>query len=202
MILPVGLRVFPSNKRNTQQEEQDDDIEVQNLGMQQVSAVYGPGQGRSPLSFEDLPDERTYQNPSPYTEYYPMPTTEQPVTYTSEIKVAPTGRSPTEGIIKSPETAATVQRQPDNINDSSFQNVPLDKTLVQYPHESIEQPRRSQVIRKINSGFEILRPGTFGASRKKSGTVLGETDAVEEQDNKRYSRRLYRKRGSANLGKS
>ena len=50
----------------------------------------------------------------------------------------------------------------------------------------------SQVIRKVNSGFEILRPGTFVSSRQSSDITDGRHDL--EAGDKRFSKRLHKKR--------
>lgn len=50
----------------------------------------------------------------------------------------------------------------------------------------------SEVIRKVNSGFEILRPGTFVSSRQSSDTTDGGYDF--EAGDKRHSKRLHKKR--------
>ena len=61
------------------------------------------------------------------------------------------------------------------------------------PFDGNRQLRRSQVIRKVNSGFEILRPGTLDVPRQS-------TDSAEWQEDgsgiKRQSRKL-QKRGRA-----
>lgn len=50
----------------------------------------------------------------------------------------------------------------------------------------------SQVIRKVNSGFEILRPGTLVSSRPSSDITDGRHNL--EAGDKRFSKKLHRKR--------
>ena len=52
--------------------------------------------------------------------------------------------------------------------------------------------RPSQVIRKVNSGFEILRPGTFASFRQSSDITDGRQDF--ETGDRRQSKRLQKKR--------
>lgn len=55
----------------------------------------------------------------------------------------------------------------------------------------------SHVIRKVNSGFEILRPGTFDSSRQSSDITDGRHDL--EAGDKRQSKRLHKKRRTESL---
>lgn len=55
------------------------------------------------------------------------------------------------------------------------------------PFDGNRQLRRSQVVRKVNSGFEILRPGTLDTPRQSSDTA----DAREEYNRK--SKKLQRR---------
>ena len=202
------LAGYPSPKRITHQDDHYDDTEAEEMqetqDMRPASAVYGSYDGRSPLSFEDLPDERTYQHPSPYTDYYHLPIADEPSLCTTKTKEVTAEPAPKVKVIQPPESAAARPRRTSNADEIAFDNVPLEKTLVHYPGgEAISQPRRSQVIRKINSGFEILRPGTFGQAGKMSGTLAEESAGVnEDQGKQRHTKRLHRRRGDANLGKS
>ena len=58
-----------------------------------------------------------------------------------------------------------------------------------------QNKRTSQVVRKVNSGFEILRPGTLDQQRRSIDVADGTWD--EEAGQKRHSRKLRRKRASS-----
>ena len=62
------------------------------------------------------------------------------------------------------------------------------------------QARQSQVVRKVNSGFEILRPGTFYTRRQSSEN----SDAGPELENgdKASPKRLRKKRGESITGRT
>lgn len=64
---------------------------------------------------------------------------------------------------------------------------------------SATQSRHSQIMRKVNSGFEILRPGTLDKPRQ-SGEVT-EWNQDLEAGNKRHSKRLQRKRRDSDQGR-
>ncbi|TKA73417.1 hypothetical protein B0A49_03037 [Cryomyces minteri] len=59
------------------------------------------------------------------------------------------------------------------------------------PVEMADQRRESQIMRKVNSGFEILKPGSLDSVRLDSNPRLSGVDGVAE---KRISRRLQKKR--------
>jgi hypothetical protein len=56
--------------------------------------------------------------------------------------------------------------------------------------------RESQVIRKINSGFEILRPGTFGQPPNPEEQQLTEQNLGEKRQSKRLQKRRKSSSGS------
>ena len=58
--------------------------------------------------------------------------------------------------------------------------------------DSNRQLKRAQVIRKVNSGFEILRPGTLDAPRQSSDSADWQGDGIKRQPRK------LQKRGDAN----
>ncbi|KAF2204614.1 hypothetical protein GQ43DRAFT_460599 [Delitschia confertaspora ATCC 74209] len=60
----------------------------------------------------------------------------------------------------------------------------------QYPVSTPQHQRQSQVLRKVNSGFEILRPGTFPEPTP-------EEIAQAQANEKRQSRKLQKKRRSS-----
>ena len=62
------------------------------------------------------------------------------------------------------------------------------------PFDGNRRLRRSQVIRKVNSGFEILRPGTFKTPDQNVDGI--EMMGDQEKDNKR-DWRILQKRGRA-----
>ncbi|KAL2043559.1 hypothetical protein N7G274_003866 [Stereocaulon virgatum] len=62
------------------------------------------------------------------------------------------------------------------------------------PFDGNRQVRRSQIIRKVNSGFEILRPGSLDVPCQSTDSAKW---TAEESGNKRQSRKL-QKRGHAN----
>lgn len=63
------------------------------------------------------------------------------------------------------------------------------------PERPFEADRKSQVIRKINSGFEILRPGTLDQPRRSNDTAA--LQEIPDNGNKRQSKKLQRKRRSS-----
>ena len=194
------LAGFPSHRRSLQPEDHNEAMNTQDL--EKTSAIYGPSSDRSPLSYEDLPDERSCQNTLRYDNGL-LSSGDSDLSITPvETKVPSLRQDADANHVGSPKATPSVLRGVDEINDTTFPTVPIEKTLVHYPHETIEQPRRSQVIRKINSGFEILRPGSLGLPRQKTEIVLGGPAAAVEQSSKRVSRRLLRRRGEAQLGKT
>ncbi|KAK4691275.1 hypothetical protein P7C71_g5692, partial [Lecanoromycetidae sp. Uapishka_2] len=86
-------------------------------------------------------------------------------------------------------------------DDSGFHHAPItdhitdtydqDRTGKLQQFVGNGQLRRSQVIRKVNSGFEILRPGTLGAPRP--STDNSEWSGNLEEGTKRQSRKLQKK---------
>jgi hypothetical protein len=66
-----------------------------------------------------------------------------------------------------------------------------DEQEVQTPQN---QARQSQVLRKVNSGFEILRPGTFGEPPS--------PEEKAEPSEKRKSKRLQKRRASSSASAS
>ena len=72
--------------------------------------------------------------------------------------------------------------------------LPTEKHQDQAEREGYSH-RRSQVVRKVNSGFEILRPGTLDQQRRSTDTADAQWD--EEAGQKRQSRKLQRKRASS-----
>lgn len=60
------------------------------------------------------------------------------------------------------------------------------------PFEGNRQLRRSQVIRKVNSGFEVLRPGTLGNPRQSSDIA-----DLRENHNRRSKKLQRRSRASS-----
>ena len=67
------------------------------------------------------------------------------------------------------------------------------------PFDANRTERQSQVVRKINSGFEILRPGTFTQQKQSLDLGSRRTDVKTEGDNKRESRKLKKKGKGASL---
>ncbi|KAF2653914.1 hypothetical protein K491DRAFT_680147 [Lophiostoma macrostomum CBS 122681] len=63
----------------------------------------------------------------------------------------------------------------------------------QYEAPVPQNERQSQVVRKVNSGFEILRPGTFGGEP---------TSPEDEKPEKRQSKRLQKRRKSSGGSKT
>ena len=193
------LAGFPSLKGSTQPEDCDDNRTVP--GLEKTSAVYGPSSSHSPLSYEDLPDEHSHQNTPRQENRFRLSDGSEVSITPVKIELPSRGQGADAEHVGSHEAVLTRPPEVDDIDDATFHNVPPEKTLVHYPHETIEQPRRSQVIRKINSGFEILRPGTLSQPRQRSEIVLGAAIGAAEQSSKRVSRRLHRRRGDLNLGK-
>ena len=102
----------------------------------------------------------------------------------------------------SQSTPVTPSSQDSYLNNPAKQVVPLlDTYQPRGPHteeedaEPSEQAsvsqvhRNSQVLRKVNSGFEILRPGTFSVTMPLAGE-----DRDLESGEKRQSKRLQKKR--------
>ena len=198
------LAGFPSRQRSLHVNDDDDDDSDDMLAqdVEKAAAVYGPTSGHSPMSYEDLPDERSYQDTTRHDAgfAYPEDSNISKILATSKVPSLSSGRDAEH--VDAPGTAASTPRAADHHDDAPFHIIPMAKTVVQYPHETIEQPRRSQVIRKINSGFEILHPGSLGLPRPKTEIVLGGAVGAAEQSSKRISRRLLRRRGDADLGKN
>lgn len=65
------------------------------------------------------------------------------------------------------------------------------------PVQTAQNQRMSQVLRKVNSGFEILRPGTLGPN-----PVDISLDVDLEAGEKRQPRRLQKKRRTSSDHKS
>ena len=65
--------------------------------------------------------------------------------------------------------------------------------------DSNRQSQRAQVIRKVNSGFEILRPGTLEKSRQSNDSADLRQSLETEQ--KRQGKRLQKKRRESTKGK-
>ena len=69
--------------------------------------------------------------------------------------------------------------------------------------ESVQNQRGSQVVRKVNSGFEILRPGTLDQQQQQQqrqqrrSIDVADSQWDEEAGQKRHSRKLRRKRASS-----
>ena len=66
-----------------------------------------------------------------------------------------------------------------------------DPSQALQPFDGNRGLRRAQVIRKVNSGFEILRPGTLCDPRESSDNTKGGTKSAKGPI--RHSRRLYKK---------
>ena len=62
------------------------------------------------------------------------------------------------------------------------------------PSDANEHARNSQVVRKVNSGFQILRPGTLDAPPQRIHNEDGKKAGI---GNKQHSRKL-QKKGRAN----
>ena len=191
---------FPNRSKSPDLEDQNEKVIMQDTNG--MSEAYVPSRIRAPMSYEDLPDESAYQNGLNYEN-------ESSSSDTSDAFVTPTKIDTYSGVQDTEIQRVGFSQEAVNFHersiekpDSTIQNILPENTLVQYPHEMIEQPRRSQVIRKINSGFEILRPGTLGQWRQSTEIVLGSTIVAVEQDSKREPRKLHRRRGDPNLAKA
>ena len=65
-----------------------------------------------------------------------------------------------------------------------------DQTQVSQPFDGNRRLRRSQVIRKINSGFEILRPGTLEFARQKDDAAMnGDLEGASKRESKKLQKR-------------
>ena len=112
-----------------------------------------------------------------------------------------------------PSFASFVQSSPyPDSRAETFDDAELTSSDPHYTSNALQQGdgnrqnRQSQVVRKINSGFEILRPGSFSRPQaygadwnEKAG---GESDhyrgqRAEGSDKKRHSKRLRRKRADS-----
>ncbi|KAL9120217.1 MAG: hypothetical protein Q9187_003231 [Circinaria calcarea] len=88
-------------------------------------------------------------------------------------------------------------------------SIPLMDYVVEKEHQDVAQPlqngntnqqlRQSQVVRKINSGFEILQPGTLDRARQ--GSDITDVKPEFEYGNKRQSRKLHKKNPSESTNK-
>lgn len=67
------------------------------------------------------------------------------------------------------------------------------------PSDANRTERQSQVVRKINSGFEILRPGTFNQQKQSLDLGARRTDVQTAGEHKRESRKLKKKGKRASL---
>ena len=84
------------------------------------------------------------------------------------------------------------ERRIEHIGDEAL---PMKEQHNASDHGFRQNKRTSQVVRKVNSGFEILRPGTLDQQRRSIDVADGTWD--EEAGQKRYSRKLRRKRASS-----
>ena len=83
-------------------------------------------------------------------------------------------------------------------------SIPLMDYVVEKEHQDVVQPlqngntnrqlQQSQVVRKINSGFEILQPGTLDRARQSSD--ITDVKPEFEYGNKRQTRKLHKKNPS------
>lgn len=92
---------------------------------------------------------------------------------------------------------ANVRKQSIPLLDAAEEVVPhaspRDNSQVLQDADANSQMRMpSQVIRKVNSGFEILRPGTFVSSRQSNDITSGSYEL--EDGDKRPSKRLHKKK--------
>lgn len=97
---------------------------------------------------------------------------------------------------------ANVRKQSIPLLDAAEEVVPhaspRDNSQVLHDADPNSQMRMPpQVIRKVNSGFEILRPGTFVSSRQ-SNNITNASYELEDGD-KRQSNRLHKKRRTESL---
>ena len=197
----IRLGGFPTRRESPESEDQDESSTLQDT--KRNSEDYLPRMIRAPMSYEDLPDECTYQHAFNY-ENSPASCNASDRSVTPTQVVASSQSQGTDAqrtsIIRKPVPLDGPATEGANTSLRSLSSP--ENTVVQYPHEAIEQPRRSQVIRKINSGFEILRPGTLGSPRQSTEIVLGSMKGVMEQSTKREPKKLHRRRGDANLAKA
>ena len=200
----IRLGGFPTRRESLESEDHHEISTLQDT--KRTSEDYLPRMIRAPMSYEDLPDECTYQHAFNYEN--------APASYNaSERSVTPTQVVASSQSQHTDAQGTGINRKPVHLNrpltestENTNNTLPTpsspENTVVQYPHETIEQPRRSQVIRKINSGFEILRPGTLGSPRQSTEIVLGSLNGIMEHNTKREPKKLHRRRGDANLAKA
>ena len=155
------------------------------------------------------------KTPSPphenYVVYAKEPTSSQPsttYTYTTlDPAAAPstsykgkepvsTSTSTSTSTYTPPRLQAYEPRGPHHVYDSEDTS-PTQQQPDHYPVPTAQNNnRQSHVLRKVNSGFEILRPGTFAPPTE------AELAALEQQQEKRQSRRLQKKRRPSEASRS
>lgn len=189
----IRLGGFPNHGESTEPESRH--VNTTLPDNPSILTVSGPPRIRAPMSYEDLPDECTYQ-------HFHKDGNESSSFDASDPFVTPTKAPIDQQHISAALKAANSCARPTEGADTTLHHTPLEKTVVQYPHETIEQPRRSQVIRKINSGFEILRPGTLAPSGQSTERNLGDIEGAPKQDSRKEPKKLHRRRGDANLAKA
>lgn len=189
----IRLGGFPNYSAGLGPEYRGEDIALQDN--RSASVVSAPKTIRAPMSYEDFPDEYVYEH-ALKTE------NDSSSSVHSDPFVTATKLHTNEYYVDSAPKFAELSRQTTENTETYSCNTQLENTAVQYPHETIEQPRRSQVIRKINSGFEILRPGTLDSSNHRSSVESARPRSAKEQDGKHEPKKLQRRRGDANLTKA
>lgn len=98
---------------------------------------------------------------------YPMQSMEEPPSFANFVNANPLPESHLASVDDSEETSPSSQESAP----------PLQRT------DGNRQPRQSQVIRKINSGFEILHPGSFSQPQKNyAGDWIQDLEKGNEQD--------------------
>lgn len=90
----------------------------------------------------------------------------------------------------------------DDIERNAYNSQDSNNALQQA--DGNRQHRQSQVARKVNSGFEILRPGSFSHQQgyvadwsEKAGLGTEHQRELDAHGNKRHSRKLQRKRADS-----
>lgn len=102
--------------------------------------------------------------------------------------------------------SSSYPNDPNDISDD-VEAIPYDRqdNSVLQQGDGNRQDRQSQAVRKVNSGFEVLRPGSFSQPRYVAGwnekTGMGAEQhpepRVDTHGNKRHSKKLQRKRADS-----
>ena len=97
-------------------------------------------------------------------------------------------------------TSPVPERRIEHIGDEALPSTTsVPQSTPQQAEPAEDNKRSSQVVRKVNSGFEILRPGTLDHPRQppqRSSMDVADAQWDEEAGQKRHSRKLRRKRAS------